>query len=441
VFDDSTAKPTTISYRDQLDIRNNYINSFELKPGVSANAIISKPTFFRINSNQFLIYPGEKLKVVKGKYNDFSLTTENNRKNRNNELVFFSKFDEVEQYPRPFFILGASLDSILALEKHLITSIPTIAEASRYRFDSLQRQLNVSRKFKKLTRGYLANRYDMSRPFFYRLYADTLKAHGIYQDKLKQLLPVFNGLKTNNQLRYKVLYLNDLVYEAFSLKIFRISDEAQLRNSFDTVNKYFNGLSRDYLLSQVMYYAIRNDILLPPGLVSSYENTCREKNYKRLIAKLREEQSKKDRLVLRGANLLLFPDGISTTPLSEVVQKYQGKVIMLDFWAHWCGPCREEMPALKKLTEDYKKKDIVFIRISIDKEVQPWKKTLIADNDKAFENYLLLNYTSASIVIDNAISSIPRYLVFNKQGEIVNSNAPRPGDPRLRKYLNGLLLK
>jgi thiol-disulfide isomerase/thioredoxin len=145
--------------------------------------------------------------------------------------------------------------------------------------------------------------------------------------------------------------------------------------------------------------------------------------------------------VLRGANHLLFPDGISTTPLSEVVKKYQGKVIMLDFWAHWCGPCREEMPALKKLTEDYKKKDIVFIRISIDKEVQPWKKTLIADNDKAFENYLLLNYTSASIVIDNAISSIPRYLVFNKQGEIVNSNAPRPGDPRLRKYLDGLLLK
>lgn len=49
---------------------------------------------------------------------------------------------------------------------------------------------------------------------------------------------------------------------------------------------------------------------------------------------------------------------------------------MIDFWASWCGPCRREIPNLKKIYEAYVDKGLEIISISIDKEDKAWQKAL-----------------------------------------------------------------
>jgi len=59
------------------------------------------------------------------------------------------------------------------------------------------------------------------------------------------------------------------------------------------------------------------------------------------------------------------------------LEKYKGKVLVVDFWASWCGPCRAEIPKLKKIYEDYKdNKNVEFVSISIDGDKAAWFKAM-----------------------------------------------------------------
>jgi len=105
------------------------------------------------------------------------------------------------------------------------------------------------------------------------------------------------------------------------------------------------------------------------------------------------------------------------------LEDFRGKVVYIDLWASWCGPCREESPFLQKIYDRYKdNKEIAFISISIKdrkadwiraiKEDKPAWLQLIDNNDTVYNRY-------------NAIT-IPRFIIIDKEGNIVNNDAPRP---------------
>jgi thiol-disulfide isomerase/thioredoxin len=56
------------------------------------------------------------------------------------------------------------------------------------------------------------------------------------------------------------------------------------------------------------------------------------------------------------------------TGKSHSLAEYQGKIVILNFWATWCGPCRDEMPMLSKLSKDFAPQDVVFLAVSLDDE-------------------------------------------------------------------------
>ena len=125
------------------------------------------------------------------------------------------------------------------------------------------------------------------------------------------------------------------------------------------------------------------------------------------------------------------------------LNNYLGKVIYVDIWASWCGPCRKLFPYSKKLKEKFTRKqlkNIAFVYISIDNDINKWKKSLKQLNIDG-DNFISPSKNNNSISDFFQVSSIPRYIIIDKLGNIVDDNAKRPNDLSLFDDLIELMSK
>lgn len=120
---------------------------------------------------------------------------------------------------------------------------------------------------------------------------------------------------------------------------------------------------------------------------------------------------------------------------------FKGKVVYIDVWATWCGPCKQEIPHLKKLEEEYKGKNIVFLGVSIDAQEDhaKWKQFLIDNDMKGVQ--IFAGDKAADISKPYKIKGIPRFILVDKNSRIVSDNAPRPSSPEIKLLLNSTLLQ
>jgi thiol-disulfide isomerase/thioredoxin len=122
------------------------------------------------------------------------------------------------------------------------------------------------------------------------------------------------------------------------------------------------------------------------------------------------------------------------------LESLKGKYVYIDIWATWCGPCRGEIPFLKTIEEKYKGKNIEFVSISVDveKDHDKWKKFVTEKNLEGIQLYADKNFLSDFITAFK-IESIPRFILINPDGIIVDADALRPSNPILAEKLDGLL--
>ena len=117
----------------------------------------------------------------------------------------------------------------------------------------------------------------------------------------------------------------------------------------------------------------------------------------------------------------------------------KGKYTYIDVWATWCGPCKAEIPHLKKIEEAYHSKNIQFVSISVDKakDHDKWKQ-MIADENLGGIQLLAENAFESQFVKDYMILGIPRFILLDPNGQIIASNAPRPSNQELIELFNEL---
>ncbi|MCU4163541.1 TlpA family protein disulfide reductase [Carboxylicivirga caseinilyticus] len=112
----------------------------------------------------------------------------------------------------------------------------------------------------------------------------------------------------------------------------------------------------------------------------------------------------------------------------------KGKVIYIDVWATWCGPCKGEIPYLKAMEEELHDSDIAFVSISVDNDKSAWEK-MVADKELRGYQLFAPNAWDSEIIQNYAIRGIPRFIMIDKEGKLVNANATRPSNPETKDKL------
>jgi len=119
----------------------------------------------------------------------------------------------------------------------------------------------------------------------------------------------------------------------------------------------------------------------------------------------------------------------------------KGKVVVIDVWATWCGPCKKEIPHLKKMEEEYHSKDVVFLSVSIDEEKDKQKWVDFVKKEELKGVQLFAGGWTSDVVKYYGIKGIPRFMVVGKDGNLVSIDAPRPSTPELGKMIDAELKK
>lgn len=119
---------------------------------------------------------------------------------------------------------------------------------------------------------------------------------------------------------------------------------------------------------------------------------------------------------------------IRTSDFFAYLQKrHPGKVLYIDVYASWCGPCREEMKTAPDLHRRYQGKDVVFVNLCLSSTLNSWQK-MVDEGTVAGENYWFNDELTKHFAGLINLPGFPTYLLVDRKGHVVTRNAPRPSE-------------
>lgn len=125
--------------------------------------------------------------------------------------------------------------------------------------------------------------------------------------------------------------------------------------------------------------------------------------------------------------------------LTDLLAAYRGKVVLLDLWASWCVPCREEIPLSIAAAKRYGKRGLVVLYLSIDEDPTAWRGALKQLPAGAGLQYRFIRPGASAFRQEFDVRSVPRYMLLDRSGTVRNPDALRPGDVRFGALVEQLL--
>jgi thiol-disulfide isomerase/thioredoxin len=419
-------KGTLIHFSNQVEVQD--MSEFQyLLPPTSGRIIIpgdssgrftikfplSSPNYFRIGRNTLFLSPGDNL-TVSIDYNNPALAS------------FKGKGSQANMYMRftPFPKGGSYIEAGSKAKATPQQTIDYIIDAAKLRTKQLDSLTQVSAEFKKLETGRIKadiiNSLQAGQITFYRpraIQKDSVKMK-IYGDEYAALIvPLVKQ------------YSKDFT-DASLLKIVVYRD---------LVDSLVNQPGNTAILQQMQDWIKASAIIDDMKKVSDKQLLA---DFKPKIESVKTTKYK-NALLTSWATLLKFGKGDTAVDFSVtdingnkiLLSSLKGKVIYLDLWATWCGPCMEEMPHYETLKEKYRNNPgIVFVSLSIDDNSILWKSNV--DKRKADGYQWLINRNKLDAY---NIVAIPRTLLIDKNFKIFDMNAPVPSSKKLPGIIEGLL--
>lgn len=219
----------------------------------------------------------------------------------------------------------------------------------------------------------------------------------------EQMMAIYNSMSDTT--------LTDEQREAQS-KEMETLQEIMIETTKAGINKNITNPVGIHLLKQNYYYLEVPDLdPLLPQIPAAYEND-------EVILKIKGnvEKMKATAVGQKFTDFeMLTPEG-KAVKLSDYAGK--GKVVLVDFWASWCGPCRREMPNLVEAYAKYKNKNFEIVGVSLDQSGEAWKEA-IGKLNITWPQMSDLKYWNCEGAKLYAISSIPHIVLIDGEGTII----------------------
>lgn len=225
--------------------------------------------------------------------------------------------------------------------------------------------------------------------------------------------------KENRFLATSLQKENDLLLDTKLMRKPKIEFDSIITDYVNQFNNRLNSVELDTCFKEFENNEINN---FKNYITNSYLKT----NYNKLVlGKGKPSPIFKDYENFKGG----------TTSLSD----FKGKYLFIDVWATWCKPCKNEIPYLQKLEKKYLDKNISFISISVDdqKGYEAWREMVTEKNMSGVQLYAKGDSKFSN---DYRIISIPRFILIDPEGKIIDANAPKPSSPLIRNLLGSLNL-
>jgi len=215
------------------------------------------------------------------------------------------------------------------------------------------------------------------------------------------------------------------------------SASGNIKAMFRVADSLFkNPLVKSYSLYTTLKLELRqHGLSIPRSVVDEFYKKCIVKEYNNTI---RENYYTWTTLAKGNA-----APGFTIADSSEKMfslKDLKGKYVYIDVWATWCGPCLKEGPSWDSLVLSNANNNIAFVKISIDLDKSAWKKMVVNLTNKEF-NLRVENGANSTFAKAYAIRDIPRFMLINKDGTIMNVDAPAPSTEEFKTYLQKLLSK
>lgn len=273
---------------------------------------------------------------------------------------------------------------------------------------------------------------DFQVPASYFTFFDDFKANNDYLASS----PAYNRFITNFIWHIYSLDLEARGMVGFEQFNIRMGKEISL------VKKNLTGYARDKQYSQIMYEILeKNEKALFESYYRDYKSIVKDELLKFVIeVKGGQVEAKNNGEVMpQGAKEIIVVDNEGNTiPFKDLLSLYAGNVIYIDMWASWCAPCIQEMPSSLILQEQFQGKSVKFLYLSQDEEDERWRKAIskhsITGDHVRMSREMVLNLSGQF-----NIGQIPRYMMVNKQGQIVSADASSPSDPKTVEAIKELL--
>ncbi len=412
------------NYRIELDSAGYFSKEWE----------IPRPLYLSCFRQKVFVRPGDSIHL-EGDMNDIEGTLEfsGDQRRMNNYLKEQARLrDSIRNYKRKLYARSPSdflegVDTLLGVYQDLLASQDLPVEL---------RTLEEKRiRWKK---AFLRARYKTFHAHYTRKAPDSLDLPEAFYDPLEKIDP---NAGSNLSIPSFYRFLTSYTYLLTSEK--RRNDSAASEAPFFKIrqkvfeNRFNNDTLVTAFLAKNLYDHLQNVGVAQTG---PYLERLQESGLYPDLTDSLKARAEEWEPIRKGKEApgFAYPNVEGDTISLE---ELEGKLVYIDVWATWCGPCKKEIPHLKELEKAFDEEQVAFVSVSLDRKKVKGRWKRMVENKEIGGHQLFANGEAfdSKIAKDYLINSIPRFILIGPQGKIIDPNAERPsGDAKkeLKTLLN-----